>query len=412
MRQIAFTPETKASPDIAMIWLDEQTMKELPYRSPVPRDFLTALNDKLLEAQPKLIAYDIFFKDSSFPELDSSLASSLSRGPVYAVMPMRIDCAGGKSGADGCVDLPLPEFREAIDGLGLADLPFNSFDSVVRYAKYSFSTDIGKTPSFAALLFEKATGKSAADVISDESDWPRIGSVKLTPFAKPSGETFIRFAGPPSKIGGSSNTFKVFSAGLVAKGLVPADWLKGKIVLVGAAYEDLQDAYLTPYFAKYTNYARMNGVEIHANILSNLLTGQFYYTFEPWQSWALTALIIIILTIAASSLSPFKSSLTFIASIAALVACATLAFRQWAVVVPVIVPGLGSVTGFGFGVSWKAITEGRQRKWIKQTFAQYVPPTVVERLIESPELVRLGGEKERSPRFSRILHRSHRSPRI
>ncbi len=394
LRQIAFAPETKASPDIVMIWLDEKTMAELPYRSPVPRDFLTELNNKLLEAEPKLIAYDIFLKDPSYSDYDNALAASFSQGQVYAVMPMRMGgCAAGKSGTDGCADLPLPLFRETIDGLGLADLPFNPFDSVVRYAKYNFSTDLGKTPSFAALIFEKATGKSAAGTISDDSNWPQLGSLKLTPFAKPTGETFIRFAGPPSKIGGTSNTFKIFSAQLLAKGLVPADWLKGKIILVGAAYEDLQDAYLTPYFAKFTGYARMNGVEIHSNILSNLLTSQFYYTFEPRQLWILAALIIILVAAAASSYSPFKSSFIFLLTLGALIGCAVLFFRRWAIVVPVVIPGLGVVTGFGLGIGWKAITEGRQRKWIKQTFAQYVPPTVVARLIENPELVKLGGEK-------------------
>jgi len=383
LRQIAFAPETKVSPDIAMIWLDEQTMKDLPYRSPVPRDFLTELNNKLLEAEPKLIAYDIFLKDPSFPDLDTALAGSLSNGPVYAVMPMR---------PDGHVDLPLPLFREAIDGVGLADLPFNPFDSVVRYARYNFSTDIGRTPSFAALIYEKATGKSAANAISDESHWPQIGSLKFTPFVKPSGGTFIRFAGPPSKIGGQTNAFKVFPAHLVAKGLVPAEWLKDKIVLVGAAYEDLQDAYLTPYFAKFTDYARMNGVEIHANILSSLLTGQYYYTFEPWQMWSLTSLIIIILAAAATSYSPFKSSFIFLAGVAIFIALATLCFRRWGVAVPVIAPASGAVTSFGLGLGLRALIEGKQKRWIKGIFAQYVPPTVVEHLIQNPELIKLGGE--------------------
>ena len=287
-----------------MIWLDEETMKGLPYRSPVPRDFLKTLNDKILEAQPKLVAYDIFFKDPSFPNIDYELAASFSSGPVYAVMPMRIACSPPLMGGDkgegdrsGCVDLPLQLFREAVDGLGLADLPFNPFDSVVRTARFDFTTDIGETPSFAALLYKAATGNSAANSVSDDSKWPHIGPLTLTPFSKKSGETFIRFTGPPSKIGSKTNLFKVFPAHMVAKGLVPSNWLTNKIVLVGAAYEDLTDAYLTPYFARFTGFSRMNGVEIHANVLSNLLTNQYYYVFSPWQKWALTALIIILVSL-------------------------------------------------------------------------------------------------------------------
>lgn len=360
IRQIAFAPETKVSSDIVMVWLDEATMKELPYRSPVPRDLLRTLNDKILEAGPKLVGYDIFFKDPSFPNLDYELAASFSNGPVYAVMPMRVG---------GIVDMPLQLFREAVDGVGLADLPFNPFDSVVRTARFNFKTDIGNTPSFAALLYKAVTGNSA-----------------------PESEMFIRFTGPPSRIGAKTNAFKVFSAQMVAKGLVPADWLRDKIVLVGAAYDDLTDAYLTPYFARFTGFARMNGVEIHANILSSLLTGQYYYTFESWQKWAMTAIIIILVSFAAAFRSPFRSALYFAGYILLLLVAAVASFKMRGVIVPVVVPAVGASLSYCFGVGWRALTEGRQRRWIKGVFAQYVPPSVVEHLIENPELIKLGGE--------------------
>lgn len=386
IRQIAFAPETKASEDIVMIWLDEATMKELPYRSPVPRDFLTVLNDKLLEAEPKIIAYDIFFKDPSYPNLDLELASSLSNGPVYAVMPMR---------PDGLVDFPLPLFREAIDGVGLADLPFNPFDSVVRFARYEFETNIGRTPTFAALIFERATGMSPAKIIGDRSSWPQLGPLRLTPFKNETGDVFVRFAGAPSKIGAKTNAFKVFSAKMVIEGMIPAGWLKDKIVMVGAAYEDLGDAYLTPYFARLTSFERMNGVEIHANVLSNLLTRQYYYTFNNWQLFAFASLFIILAALAATHLSPFRSGLVLAAEILTIPAIAILSFKFGAVVTPVVIPCAGAVTSYGLGLGLKALTEGRQKKWIKGVFTQYVPPTVVEHLILHPELIKLGGESRR-----------------
>jgi len=413
LRQIAFAPKTEASKDIVMVWLDEQTMKALPYRSPVPRNFLTDLNERLLKAGPKLIAYDIFLKDPSFPNEDIALAQSLQKGPTYAVMPMRLECPDkippspqpspsrgeGEGGGDqikrmdGCVDQPLPIFKDALQGSGLADLPFNPFDSVVRYARFEFQTDLGKTPSFAALLFEKAAGVSAKTAIDDTTQWPHIGRFSLTPFAKPTGETFIRFAGPPSRIGNKTNTFTVFPAHLVVKGIVPSAWLQDKIVLVGAAYADLEDAYLTPYYGKFTDYARMNGVEIHANILSGLLTRQFYYTLERWQAWALTAALIILILLCAAFLSPPKSAVILLCVSIAGILCAGLCFKNWGVVFPVVMPACGMFTSFGIGIGWRALTEGRQRRWIKGVFSQYVPPAVVDQMIQNPKLVKLGGEE-------------------
>lgn len=392
LRQIAFSPKTEASQDIVMIWLDEQTMKDLPFRSPVPRDFLAGLNDKLAAASPKLIAYDIFLKDPSFPNADQALAESLKNTNAYAVMPMRI---GGceKAGIDGCVDTPLPLFSDSLKGMGLADLPFNPFDSVVRKARFSFETDQGPTPSFASLIFEKATGKKTEEIINDNKLLPHIGPLSLTPFTKNNGEIFIRFAGAPGTIGGKENVFKVFPAHIAAKGLIPQTWLKDKIVLVGAAYEDLQDSYLTPYYAKFTNYARMNGVEIHANILSSLLTGQFYYTFETWQYWTLIAVALIFSLIFAAFCPPSKSGITLAASIIVYSFLVIMAFRSRGFVLPLLAPVSAGLISYGAGIAWRALTEGKQRRWIKGVFAQYVPATVVEQLIKNPKLVSLGGEE-------------------
>jgi adenylate cyclase len=392
LRQIAFSPKTEASQDIVMVWLDEQTMKALPFRSPVPRDFLAELNNKLAAASPKLIAYDIFLKDPSFPKDDEALSKSLKSSNAYAVMPMRI---GGckKTGKDGCVDPPLPLFLDSLKGIGLADLPFNPFDSIVRNARFSFDTDQGPTPSFASLIFEKAAGKKTENIINNKNLWPHIGPFFLTPFVKKNKETFIRFAGPPGKIGSKDNEFKIFPAHLVAKGFVPQSWLQDKIILVGAAYEDLQDSYLTPYYAKITNYARMNGVEIHANILSSLLTGQFYYTFEPWQYWTLIVTALFFSLIFSAFCPPSKSGITLCASIIVYVFMVILAFRSRGFVLPALAPVSAGIISYGVGIAWHALTEGKQRRWIKGVFAQYVPATVVDQLIRNPKLVSLGGEE-------------------
>lgn len=394
LRQIAFSPKTEASQDIVMIWLDEQTMKALPFRSPVPRDFLADLNDKLAAASPKLIAYDIFLKDPSFPRADQALAESLKNMNAYAVMPMRIgECE--KPSVDGCVDLPLPLFADSLKGTGLADLPFNPFDSVVRKARFSFDTDLGPAPSFASLIFEKAEGKKTNDVINDKDTWPHIGPFSLTPFIKKDKEIFIRFAGAPGTIGGKENVFKVFPAHIAAKGLIPQAWLKDKIILVGAAYEDLQDSYLTPYYAKFTNYARMNGVEIHANILSSLLTKQFYYMFERWQYWTLIAIALMFSLMFAAFCPPLKSGITLTASIIVYLFAVIAAFRSRGFILPMLAPVSAGVISYGVGIAWRALTEGRQRRWIKGVFAQYVPATVVDQLIKNPKLVSLGGEERK-----------------
>lgn len=384
MRLRSFPPTTTPRDDIVMIWLDEATMQPLPYRSPIPRDFLATLTDRLAAARPKLVAFDIFFKDPSFAQADASFAKTLQTLSAYAVVPQR---------ESGAVDLPLPLFQEALAGVGLADLPFNPFDATIRSAELSFETEQGAFSSIAAELFEAVTGTNALSAVADASQWLYLGPLRLTPFMDEQKRIAIRFAGPPSTPGSPDNRFKIYSATLVAKGLIPAAWLQEKIILVGAGYEDLKDAFLTPYFARSTQFARMNGVEIHANILSSLLSGQLYYTFTPLQQWIILFVIVFGMSWAAIAISPWRTACVYALLVISIVSIGIFLFRSRGIIVPLVLPLFGTTISMGLGIGWKALTEGKQKRWIKGVFSHYVPPQVVERMMEKPELLKLGGEE-------------------
>jgi adenylate cyclase len=399
VRQLAFAPETKSSEAIVMVWLDETTMNGLPYRSPVPRNFLADLNDSLFARGAKLVAYDIFFKGNTFKQDDEALAKSLSGKNVFAVIPSRplsfcsASLAEKFKDASICADLPEKIFQDSLVGIGLADLPFSAFDANVRRAKFNFLTNLGQMSSIAAGIFKAVTGEDAFRVVSDKSLQKGFGPIKFTPFASDDGQIPIRFAGPPSKIGGKENRFRVFSAKMVADGLIPKSWIQDKIVLVGAAFDDGTDAFMTPYYGRATNFARMFGVEIHANILSSLLTRQFLFSFAPWQK--IFAVGVIVLLIGASSFLflPIRSSLVFMVLMVSFLFFSIYAFRSHGVIVPIVLPTLSAFFAYGFGIGLRALTEGRQKRFIKSVFSKYVPPAVVERMTQNPKMLKLGGEK-------------------
>lgn len=401
-------PTTKISDKIAIVFLDEETMKDLPYRSPVPRNFLQRLNEKILAAKPKVVGYDIFFKDPTTTTDDQQLATSFKNGPVFAVSAGRTD-ENGK----GYEDEPMDLFKNSLKGTGLADLPFSSSDSTVRFAQFEFDFRGKVRPSFVAELYNAATGGDAEALIHDPKNSLRIlpiippfptytcvsgvAGFRLREFSPRlergySTNTRIRFAGPPSKIG-KNNLFKIFPANLVVKGLIPNNWLENKIVMVGAAYEDGTDAYITPYYSSRYNYKRMPGVEIHANILNSLLTKQFYYELP---------LNIILLGLVVLG---FVSSLFFLygpmwRGIAALITLTILTIAKiifyfhWHGLVIPFVPFEGSMlVTFGACLGWRSVTEGKQKRFIKNVFAKYVPPSVVDRMIANPKLLTLGGEQ-------------------
>lgn len=383
-----FSPKTEVSDKIVMIWLDEETILNLPYRSPVPRDFLATLNEKLTEAGPLLIAYDIFLEDPTIEESDKSLATSLSKWDTFAV-------SSGKELPDGkwVEEKPLKLFADSLKGFALSDLPINAYDATVRKFKPFWELDGKERPTFAALLYKNATGDGATEELID-SHLKFLGLNFKTYQRQENGEiwSFIRYAGPPSKIGSETNTFPVFPANLVAAGLIPPQWLTGKIVLIGSAYEFSSDAFLTPFFSKRHNYARMNGVEIHANILNGLLTESFYYLVSRNQELALFLVIALIISLISLRWKlGFSLAILFLIPINYLLLTIWI-FKKLGLVIPVISPIVVCFFSFGSSLAWRSVTEGRQKRFIKGAFSKYVPTAVVGQMLHDPSKLVLGGE--------------------
>jgi adenylate cyclase len=387
-----FASPTKVSDDIVIIFLDEATMKGLPYRSPVPRDFLFSLNEKILAVGPKAIGYDIFFKDPTLEPIDNQLAASFENGPVYAVSAGKTDEANKEY-----EDLPMGLFFNALKGVGLADLPFSASDTTVRNAQFEFHINGNIRNNFVSTLYNAATGGSAEAVIHDPNNSLSIFGIKFLPYEFTNIRTYantrIRYSGPPSKIGSENNLFKIFPAHLVEKGLIPTDWLKDKIVLVGAAYDDGTDAYITPYYASRYNYERMPGVEIHASILNQLLTRQFYYHVP--QNIILVFMIIvgILFSLAFLHGSVWRSIVAVSAFTILFGLLIIVSFNKLGLIIP-FVPLEGSmIATLGAALGYRFVTEGKQKRFIKGVFAKYVPPAVVDKMIANPKLLTLGGEQ-------------------
>ncbi|MGE5108537.1 MAG: CHASE2 domain-containing protein, partial [Sphingobacteriales bacterium] len=74
------------------------------------------------------------------------------------------------------------------------------------------------------------------------------------------------------------------------------DLFKNKIVLLGFVNEninDIEDKHFTPFNEKFAGKSTpdMNGVVIHANIISMILDGNYINKVPGWLNWLITILI-------------------------------------------------------------------------------------------------------------------------
>lgn len=133
-------------------------------------------------------------------------------------------------------------------------------------------------------------------------------------------------------------------------------------------------------------------MELHANILENVLAGQ---SVNPAPGWAGNVLLGLAMLLAAPAMRRFRP---VISALAAGAFMATVAGLAWALFVHANVWLPVGITLLGVAMLYVAqaiaafIMEREQRLMVKRMFSRYVPEAVVEQLAAHPELLKLGGE--------------------
>jgi len=197
---------------------------------------------------------------------------------------------------------------------------------------------------------------------------------------------------------GTAGTHKSYSAAAVIQSelrmqsgekptITDPDAFKDAYVFFGFSAPGLFDLRPTPVSGVYP------GVEINATMLDNLLANDFFRPVPAAFVIAMTLMIAILAGLATSSVSGIaKSAMVYVFFIAAPVVICLIAYREgfW---LPLVVQETGvALTLFSAGLIYYT-TEGRQKMFIKNAFKQYLSPAVIEKLIQHPEHLKLGGER-------------------
>jgi adenylate cyclase len=189
---------------------------------------------------------------------------------------------------------------------------------------------------------------------------------------------------------GKDHTFPYLSAADVIRGRVQQEQIKDKIVLVGAVATGIFDLRVTPLASVFP------GVEVHANIIDNILKGDFIVRPE-WAS-LIDMLSLLILGIvfgwAFPRLRPVSGAVVMLAIFVANLYVNTIIMVDWGYWLNVIYPSLFIPMSY-LGVSiYKYIHEEREKRKIKGAFQFYVTPAVVNQMLKDPNALKLGGEKK------------------
>ena len=205
------------------------------------------------------------------------------------------------------------------------------------------------------------------------------------------GGAVLRYRGP-------TGTYRAFSAAAVLQSeiriingqtplLDPRESFQGKYVLFGFSAPGLFDLRSAPVGGIFT------GVEIHATMLDNLLADDF---IQPAPIWIVIVLLICLCVgcgLAATRYTHTAATIGIIALFGALPPLFSLGAYLKGIWLPLVVSEIGVVVTIAIALVFNYATEGRQKRFIKNAFQQYLSPDVIEQLLQNPERLKLGGER-------------------
>jgi adenylate cyclase len=302
------------------------------------------------------------------PSVPSNKTKNTPRAPGSAVL--------GPEWLDQIVQYPglianVPQLENSAAGVGIVNtLP--EVDGVNRRMPLIVSVDNKLYPSLAMETLRAASGDSTFQVKLFEGGVEKMRIPKFGPITTDNlGRIWIDWS-QQSKSVSLTNLPKDFGGAIVVVGPTAAGISNPVPTSKGAVFpHQLQAAVIT---------TMANGVVIQrpdwadgAEILLVLTVGILLLFLTRWTYVGIVSGVVIIGAIVPLCGFAYSSGL-------------------WLVDATVPVGGLVLVMLHAYGV--KFVSEFLQKQQIKKQFGSYVNPTIVERLQQHPELIKLGGEKK------------------
>ncbi len=396
-------PRLSPSPQLAIVSLDESSIKEL---GPMPwsRRVYALLLERLKAGGARMAVFDVLF-DAANPtredaEGDVLFAQSIAQFPKV-VLGKDLSVTSDPQFAIEQTIEPLPIFTEAGAVTGfVSTLP--DADTKIRRACWL----VKDQPTLASEAYSELTGKK----ITLHDDGIYIGEQRVPT------EVVYQYPGFVINYVGPSHTIPTRSIYQVLDGTIPPGFVKDKIVFVGAdvAAENKTggpgiDRFPTPVDEEVL----MPGVEIHANAFNTMLTGAYVRTAGPRLIWALLLLFGILTSVYCGALKPTAAGLATFSTILIAGAAVYLIFVQYDFWLPSVRPTFLIVFVYSGNTLVQYRLAYRERAQIQSAFKHYVSAEVLGELMKNPENLGLGGrEVEATVLFTDIAGFSKISERI
>lgn len=356
---------------IVIVAIDDESLRESGQGTwPWPRAYMAQLIANIAAGKPKTITADVFwYEPGRDPAGDQALAEAIATaGNVILANDInRIEQANFVLEE---FRRPLPELEEAALHIGLANFQRDP-DSFVRRMPIYLVSPADQKAYFSWSAMTAFTYLEAPVPSSISTRQLQLGPVTIP--LNQGRYILVNYRGPTHRV------FSQVPAYQVVNGDIDPAYFKDKIVLIGATSESEHDTYPTP-FAGDTH--PMPGVEINANVLDTLLSGDFLYRWSVLAG-AIVALALGLFAYLISSIpQPILSIGLGVLTTTAYAVIWLVSFTRFNTEIYVVAPLASFLLGYAVPSVERAISEQLEKRRVRAIFERFVSPQMVEQMID------------------------------
>ncbi len=253
-------------------------------------------------------------------------------------------------------------------------------DGIVRKVPTVLIAKDKIVPSLTMELLRVATGQSTFLVKSNEAGVQNVVVAGAQIPTDGFGQFWVHFTDRDQR--------RYVSAKDVMDGTVPTERIANKLVLIGTSALGLFDLKATPLDPA------MPGVEVHAQVLENILTqsGLLRPAYASGAELSLALAVGLLFIILAPIVGPTTIFLVGATLATVMIGTSWYLYTESKLLVDVAFPLVSSFIVFLAMLSFNYFRGEAERRQVRDAFGQYLSPALVEQLAEDPDKLVLGGE--------------------
>lgn len=383
LKDMVYQRNHDISSEIVIVGIDDYSLS-IYGKWPWNREIMAETINILQRGEPAVIGVDIIYSERASQEEDAALVAAVSgyRNTVFSCYGIfnqeKFEGTDSNELVLNNINKPFDELLEQTN-LGIINV-IPDDDGILRRSFIDLNAASVKYDGFSYAVYKKYMQSMKLPEI-DKSEIPMDSYNRL----------LISYSSTPSVFSGATDGFEHLSIADIIDGEIDPEYFRDKIVLIGATSMGIPDDY---YFTPIAPQSPMYGLEVHANIINQLLSERFLEEVPVFKQLIILFVILLFMICIDIFVGIDYGALASAALMAINAAGIFILYRR-NLTFSFMYPFMLIFMEYLAILFFRLIYTNKDKKRIRELFGRYMSPKIIEQLVgEDIEELKLCGRLE------------------